>query len=264
MNTQKTTNKSKAESKRNRLVVWLSSAALLLAVSVFGGLFYLQRQASTLSERQEIERQGRGLPKRAQIEANADKAVAMATVLRTKWEPWAQSHKRELRAMLQAGPKDKSKLQAVRDILPDVGQMPNTPPSTPGAMGLVSRGDMGKFSVQVKDKPGYWMINPDPNNVAFTWCIGPPRIRLSPALDTSEGREQIAKGSRMIASRQAQDFAEHRDIAIALGSHVGYEVWLWASGRITRKSSDALITRDTYAESLKPPQEVAPPYDFLQ
>lgn len=235
--------------------LWAAAAMFLVAASVFGSLFYLQRRATQFSFNQQMARR---TPRQAPDLTPQQKAEALAKAsqLRDKWRVWAQQHRPELARMLRAKPDDQAAMLTVWEDLP----------ITPRQLGVTPKDlDPGGASGE---------------EGGFTWVpIGkaadnPKAIRrLKP-----EVQKVLLEGRRIAAERRQDEFQTQRDIVISssMGGGASTHILLWASGRITEQSKLPPEERPNTLKKLKalgrparesdlhgPHREIVPPYEFL-
>ena len=234
------------EAKRNRGLIGVSVAALLLV----GGLFF------RMSQLQQQARQA-GLPRVMQSTVpdltaqEKAQSVARAEVLRTKWGAWASQHRSELVRMLNAKAGDRAALNAVWNAVPLIPQ---------------------EMTLQDLCPPG---VQP-PTPVGFSW-IGLNKANASNPKMSPEVNKQIAAGQVGASAELRRQFDMRRDFVIATSLTNKTEIHLWVSGRITQTGrvpaaqKGAMIDKAeaegrsfTLEDMQTPHQQIEPPYDFLQ
>lgn len=236
-------NESEAANVRSTRRTTIAAAAMLLvAFSVFGSLFYLQRQAASGPQRRtQAEVDAMYQPSEKQLEQR----MAKAKWLREKWRPWALQHKDLLKAMLKAKADDTEMLNKVWDEIP----------RNPIVVGIKAE-DLGSF----KSRAG---------GVAwFSWnAIGKSDSQITGAQSEQERRKTLMK-----AERRTKQFAEVRDVMLSQATLYGSEIHVWASGRITRSvAKQKIVFFEHKGKRMRgttltdgPHQEIVPPYEFLR
>lgn len=252
--------RTRGDTARARRLLMLSVAVLLVAGSVLGSLFYLQRRATSQNIR-ELETHAR---QEAQEKREAT-ALAKAKWLREQWRPWAEKHKDILQRMLKAKPGDKAALMAVWDAIPMIPSRETT------GIGLKDLFPDIRADTRLAGKVFGWgaisknLSNPSPEMEAS--------FRERAAKDPQSGGDLAAHRERHEKGLN-KNFAALRDIVIAGSAMPGpTQFKLWASGRITTRTFNAeqseIVERDgkKFRETWRDwgsHEEIMPPYDFLQ
>ena len=233
--------------ERKRKLWILTGAALLLMLSAssIGGVFWLRNRA--VEENTQLHKPWQAPAPELVKSVNAEK-LEKAKFLREKWRvAWAEKHKPELRAMLGASPNDQAALDAVVEAIPNL--------ATRDTAGFDSHdlGASSNFS--------------DPHVVAASWTVRHAKL-ANP--DDPVLAKHLAESQRMIRARTQEDFASQRDVVISQigGISSDDDLFLWASGRITKQS---IVPQKVPTNSGNKPkfvwpvhQQIVPPYDFLQ
>lgn len=225
MNDSRAANTEKAQTRRMAIA---AGAVILICGSVFGGLFYLQRQAalSSTSREAQIEAFNKSVePSKAQV------AQRMANVrqLREQWRSWALQHKSELRRMLRASPNEHSALVTVYNQLPE----------------FPKRSDAG-FTGKEADDAG------------FTWQPG-TKLDSNADFIALQAPEAQRNAGQMLAARARKHFSDIRDIELSRSFNRGFShTSLWASGRVTEEYYRGNAGEKSMVA------EIEPPYDFLK
>ena len=229
-------NKEKA---RSRVLIAAAVAMLLLACGVFGSLFYLQNRAAAPGEDAIVARYAAEQVALEPVSAEVAKRVEHIRQMRAKWRPWALEHKQELKRMLAARPNDQSAMMAVYDAVP--------------ANPTVA--EAGFSEADFKSGP-----------VRLGWQ---PTAKLWAKANISDPNQQKQneKDIREIAQEMQKTFASMRDIKLSSSMNTGRsQTVFWASGRITENKRIDNPKHGAGQPSLieAPPQQIEPPYDFLQ
>lgn len=215
-----------AEKVRASRLAIVAATMLLLTCGIFGGLFYLQRQAAS----DKTSHESRIAAEQAALEpteAVSAKRVQHLKLLHEKWRPWALQHKKELKRMLNG---DHAAMMAVYDAVPAKPKVE----------------DAGFSSKE---------LNSPVQGMNFTWQ---PSGKLYASAEEK---------STVIAKRLQKHFATLHDIELSRSMNTGRShITFWASGRITSSTyidnPNARAGQPSMIEA--PPEEIQPPYDFLQ
>lgn len=192
-----------SDTRRTRRVTFAAAAMLTVALSVFGGLFYLQRQAASGQHRRtQAEIDAMHQPSEKQL----DERLAKANWLREKLQPWALQHKDLFKAMLNAKADDKQIRKKVWNAIP-----PNPLP-----LGIKFE-DLGTL---------------ESASAGVAWFSWNP-IRRSVPADKAK-REQQERKEEIEAKVRQKQFTELRDVKISGATLYGSTLCLWASGRVTK------------------------------
>lgn len=240
-----------AGKKRDKKLVVAALAMFAIAFGVFGGLYYLQRQAQNNASGQnpapnEQFRQAADLTPQRKAQY-----VARAMELREKLRPWAMQHKAELSQMLRS-PGDQAAYSGVWNVLP----------ANPRLAGIDFRE----------------LASEDPlSTVSFTWAASSKAsLADAPATLDPKVKESMRGGEKQLARERQIDFSTKRDIVVSSSMTPRMEVNLWASGRVTERTmlppqQKPEIVRKVRAQGREfsmsdmftPYREIAPAYDFL-
>lgn len=248
----------------------MSGAMLLVASGIFGGFFYLQKQAgsadsaalpTTLEEAIRADAVKRGMiydsknhsVRYPDLTLDEQEAfVSKLKLIREKWRPWAQSNQATLKKMLRAQADDEATLMSVYQALPSSAEERGIPNRD-----LLPINDMKEIEGLMKDR-----------TPIFTWNMTGKR-----AVIPEKMRTQHEKSQRNKIKSFRKDFAQMRDIPISQSIARSDPLFsLWASGRIT-KSNRVYLQRSKVQNGQKvmgstsqqgPHEEVVPPFEFLQ
>lgn len=221
--TDKAQNSEKVRSFRLAIV---AATMLLLTCGIFGGLFYLQRQAAS----DKTSHESRIAAEQAALEpteAVSAKRVQHLKLLHEKWRPWALQHKKELKRMLNG---DHAAMMTVYDAVP-----------------AIPKNEDAGFSGKELNSPVQGM--------SFSWQPFGKMFKPS------------GEDSKAVAKILQKNFATLHDIELARSVNTGRtHITFWASGRITSSTyidnPNARAGQPSMIEA--PPEELQPPYDFLQ
>lgn len=237
------------EKVRTRRLAIAATAMLLLAGGVFGGLFYLQRQATLSSmsrDRQVAQINARLEPQAGEVEQR----VAHLEKLREKWRPWALQHKELLKKTLHAQPNDEAAMMALYDALPTWWSV-----EAARKFGGGSGGPLGR-----------WDLDPPGEELDFSWQMGGKLDKLLMVRSDRAGHAHVAASKQKEHDQIQQkrmallraNFKARRDVALSRSFKASrFNQYLWASGRITQTERDSNLNEG-------PHKEIEPPYDFLQ
>ena len=265
MNTHDATDKAHSQ----KLVI-MSAGMLLVAVSIFGGLFYLQRQ-SAMSDlptepatKDEImtaraTRQGMVYDAATSSIRYADLSpeqqnafVAKLKLIREKWRPWAKRNQSTLKKMLGAQANDEATLMSVYQALPS---------------SAADRGISNADLIPMTDSKSHGALM-KARLPMFSWNIVGKEVRIPERLRTRRAESQTSKMKVV-----KKDFAQLRDIRLSVSRSHGEPTFsLWASGRITKSQrveqmgsevrNGQIIKFSTFEAG--PHKEIVPPFEFLQ
>lgn len=225
-----------AEKMRQRRMMLASLLMMVFAVSIFGGIGYLRRQAANGN----YPRAKRSWEDPQVAAALTQVRIAKATMLREKYRSWALQHQDVLKQMLHAPSNDQSAMEVVWDTLP----------SDPGPSGAgISGSDLHAGTTVFSWEPvGKDLLN--------------GQVRMTPAQ-----RKQIESYEPGLKRERAEQFKNLHDLKISESANSGQStICLWASGRVTENKwiDNPHLDHGKPWVVQAPPRQVLPPYEFVQ
>ncbi|MDF2440730.1 MAG: hypothetical protein JWN98_1714 [Abditibacteriota bacterium] len=260
-------NSHEVHDKARSRKLMMSGAMLLVAAGIFGGFFYLQKQAgsadsaalpATLEDamRERAAKRGMiydsktkrmGYPDLTPDEQQA--FVAKLKLIREKWRPWARRNQSTLNKLLHAQASDEATLMSVSQTLP----------SNKSESGVSNR-DL----VPTKDITAAMQARLP----MFTWQASRPGAVIPEKMRAQYEKTQVSSLKLL-----KDDFKRMRDIRLSRSmSNTEPTFSLWASGRITKSRSvrqnilttvnGKSVIATTSGESAH--EEIMPPFEFLR